>query len=68
MGGIFGKPSAPKAPPPPKPVPVPTVDEAANAADAADKLRRRRGAAANVLTSGNETGPAVSSGAKLLGQ
>jgi hypothetical protein len=69
MAGLFSKPKAPQTPPPPEPVPVPTVDEAAQSSEASDKVRRRKGMAATVLTQGAELAPAqTSAGAKLLGQ
>lgn len=53
MGGLFGgsKPSVAPLPPPP-----PTVDEAANTAEAQDKLRKRRGVAANIIAGADKTG------------
>jgi hypothetical protein len=69
MGSLFSKPKVPAMPPPPEPVPVPTVDEAAQNSEAADKVRRRKGAAATVLTAAASLAPAqTSAGAKLLGQ
>jgi hypothetical protein len=80
-GGGGGKskkpapPPPPPPPPPPAPVPVPTVDEAKDAADNSDKIRRRRGLASTILAGGNAAGAAgdlatvpTQSGAKLLGQ
>lgn len=52
MGGVF---KTPKAPPPPaiiEPPPVPVVDDGQISQMTADKLARRRGRAATVLTSG----------------
>lgn len=52
----------PLPPPPPKP---PTPDDAAMAADKADRLRRRQGAAADLLT--GPTIGAANVGTKTLG-
>lgn len=50
MGGLFGG-SAPKPPKPPEPPPPPpTVDEARQSAENEQRLRRRKGRAANILT------------------
>lgn len=67
MASLFaGAPSMPKIPPPPKP---PQIDQAAQQADQQDLIRRRRGTAADILTS--QRGPmatAPSGTATLLGQ
>ena len=61
MTALFSKPKAP-----PEAAPVPTVNEAANAQDFSDRLRRRKGRASTILVP-DATAPA--SGAKaLLGQ
>ena len=70
MSGIFSK---PKMPPPPAPMETPraaTVDEAQLERERGDIMRRRRGRAATVLTSGS--GDSVGAGSvaakSLLGQ
>jgi len=50
VGGLFKKPKTKELPPPVEP---PTVDEAAQARDQADNLRKRKGRSANILT-GND--------------
>lgn len=67
MGALF---STPKMPAVTSPPPPPTIDDAAVAADQADRLRRRRGAGATLLTGpSGVTTPASSVGkALLLGQ
>jgi hypothetical protein len=67
MSSLFS--GAPKIPPP-APIPKPpTIDQAAQDADANALIRRRRGRAADVLTSGGGdlTTPNVGT-SKLLGQ
>lgn len=59
----FPDPVAPVAPPP-----VPTIDQAAMTADAADKIRRRRGAAATKLVPDGAFMSLPVGGAQLLGQ
>lgn len=70
MSGIFSK---PKMPPPPAPMEMPraaTVDEVQLERERGDIMRRRRGRAATVLTSGS--GGSVGAGSvaakSLLGQ
>jgi len=63
----FGSPSAPKIAPPTPAPPPPTIDQAVQSNQQADILRRRRGAASNVLA-GSDGGPQPTGGvAKLLG-
>jgi hypothetical protein len=66
MGGIFKTPKPPKAP---EPVKAPTVDEAEKNTQEMDRLRRRRGRRANILTSpeGDTTNPNTGSGGILGG-
>lgn len=67
MGSLFS-PKVPKTPPPPKPVQAPTVDEAKIASEAGDRLRRRRGRAANILTgSDGDTSSPTTGSTALLG-
>lgn len=70
MSGLF-KPKAPKPPAPPAPPPpTPTVDDAYMSSEAEDKLRRRRGRAATVLsetTQGELATPATTAATTLLG-
>ena len=70
MSGVFSK---PKMPPPPAPMDMPraaTVDKVQLERDRGDIMRRRRGRAATVLTSGS--GDSVGAGSvaakSLLGQ
>jgi hypothetical protein len=56
-------PSPPKPPPPPPP--PPTIDQAAQQADAANLIRRRRGYAATVLTQPGDV-PQTQLGTKSL--
>ncbi|PWR24974.1 hypothetical protein [Zavarzinia aquatilis] len=67
MGALFSTPKTPKVTAPP---PAPTIDDAAAAADQADRVRRRRGAGATTLAGAQGvTTPAASIGkAILLGQ
>lgn len=63
MGALFSSPKIPEMPTPP---PVPTVDDAREGQQAKDKLRRRRGMAATILTS-NEGVKGMTSGNSVLG-
>lgn len=64
MGGLFSVPKMPKPQEIPKP---PTIDEAQRARIEADRLRKRRGRAATILST-NESQSTGSVGvAKLLG-
>ena len=68
MSGIFSK---PKMPPPPAPMEMPraaTVDEAQLERERGDIMRRRRGRAATVLTSGSAVGAGSVAAKSLLGQ
>ncbi|MFZ1975816.1 MAG: hypothetical protein WAU89_23440 [Candidatus Acidiferrales bacterium] len=69
MATLFGgAPKMPAIPPPPRP---PQIDSAQAQADQQDLIRRRRGTAADILTSGGARGalsPAPSGTATLLGQ
>ena len=66
MSSIFGKPNIPT---PQQPAPTPTIDQAAQNTDQADRLRRRRGAAATILVPGqtNSLGAPPSAAAAILG-
>lgn len=64
MGGLLSKPKTKELPPPIEP---PTVDEAAQARDQADNLRKRKGRAANILTGAEgDTGTKTTGSTKLL--
>lgn len=61
-------PKAPTIAPPSPAPPPPTVDQAVQTSRAAEDLRRRRGAAANVLAGAQQTqSPVTGTAAKLLG-
>lgn len=63
MAGLFGsKIPAVKEPPPP-----PSVDEAAQNAEQADALRRRRGRAAAIYTGSSGSGTPKTTAKSLLG-
>lgn len=67
MSRLFG---TPKVPDPPKieaPPPVPTIDDAGRAREAQDRLLRRRGRAASVLTGSSGSGLPPTSAAATLG-
>lgn len=66
MGSLFSTPKPPKIPAPIPPPPVPTVDVALQRQTEADRLSRRRGRAANMLT-GSSTGAAPTAAKMLLG-
>jgi len=65
MSSLFSKPNIPT---PPQPAPTPTIDQAAQATDYADRLRRRRGAAATILVPDSLGGvaPAPATGAAAI--
>lgn len=60
-------PSAPKISPPTPAPPPPTVDAAVQSSKTAEDLRKRRGAAANVLAGDNVQSPQTGGIVKLLG-
>jgi hypothetical protein len=62
MASLFSSPETPKMPPPP-----PTIDKARGEAEAKDAARRRRGAAASVLTSPEGVGSSPVGTKTLLG-
>ena len=62
----MGAPSIPK--PPPAPPPPPTVDQATQAADKANALRKRQGAAATLLSGPSGSLAPASASATLLGR
>lgn len=62
MGGLFSKPKIPKPPP------VPTIDETRQNQDILDRIRRRRGRAATILTGPQgDTSTPLTATKKLLG-
>ena len=61
MSALF---SSPDIPDPIVPPPVPTVDEAAQRQQSADRIRKRKGRAATVLTS--DQGTSATTGAPTL--
>lgn len=65
MGGIISK---PKVPTPISPTPVPTLEDAQQASDEAvkDDLKRRKGRAANILSTGDDSGGTAQTTAKRL--
>ena len=63
MGGLFGG----KPPAPPAPAPVPTIDDAKAEQDSKDAARRRRGAAATILTGPEGVGSSPVGTKTLLG-
>lgn len=68
MGGII---KTPKAPPPPQviePPPIPVVDDGVLSQQAADKMNRRRGRAATILTDGTGLPSGAVQAKSLLGQ
>lgn len=68
MGGVL---KTPKAPPPPKviePPPIPVVDDGVLSQQAADKMNRRRGRAATILTEGMALPAGAVQSKTLLGQ
>lgn len=67
VGGLIGKPKAPKLP---APTPVATRDDAADAQARDDEIRRRRGSASNMLlgAQGAEADAAQTATKLLTGQ
>lgn len=70
VGGIFGggdtkAPPMPKLPDPPL---VPTVDEAAKAVEESDRLKKRKGRAATILTGKKGAATPKGATAELLGE
>lgn len=63
MSGLFGG-YRPKIY---KPLPAPTIDDAANAREAADALRRRKGRAASIITGPNGADTPKTTAKTLLG-
>lgn len=69
MGGLFSKPQMPPPPPPIEMPQAPRVDTMQVDRERADMLRRRRGRAATVLTSGvSDVAPGSVAKKSLLGQ
>lgn len=69
VGNLLAPPSVAPPPPPPAPPVVPTIDNARQAAMAADALAARKGRAASILTGnqGDLTAPPTSGAKQLLG-
>jgi len=63
MSGLFGG-SKPKIE---KPLPAPTIDDAANARESADALRRRKGRAASIITGSDGADTPKTTAETLLG-
>jgi hypothetical protein len=67
LSKIFGgapkvaAPAVPEAPPPP-----PTIDQAAVSQDAADRMRRRRGARSTIMVQPNATGASAGPATKSV--
>lgn len=69
MGGLFKTPKAPAPPQVIEPPPTPVVDDGQLSQMAADKMARRRGRAATILTDGlGSVGSANLNSKTLLGQ
>lgn len=64
MGGLF---KAPKMPKPQEPAPVPQVDEAARVKIEQERLRKRRGRAATIVSTAESQVQGGVGKAKLLG-
>lgn len=67
MSRLFKAPSVPDPPKIEPPLPVPTIDDAGKARELQDRLRRRRGRAASVLTGSSGSGLPPTSAAATLG-
>lgn len=64
IGGIFG--GGKKAQAAPAPLPVATRDDAAAEAERTDRLRRRRGAAADMIVNGSSGAEAAMSSPRMI--
>lgn len=64
LGGIFG--GGKKAPEAAGPLPVATRDDAAAEAERSDRLRRRRGAAADMIVNGSSGAEAAMSSPRMI--